>query len=258
MTIVNPSRSPTFSRVGTSVSSRRSSADAIRSRLLFKLGIYDPNFTNASIDYKIRCESFATSSSASSGASTRSKDTADTSAAMEVIPQQQPRRISVRTSTSSLSSQEEDEPQDDGNGHESSAPYFIPLKFDEDPQVGNGPHLISSNTSSSSVSNDGFNSEPPMSIGKSSRARAFIQFDPTVTVIPVPSHRSLSPRMHAQLYTPKEEMSSNAVRNTQEFIYEGWDANNVVEENGMYICKTSGVFVHPAHVGLQKVVNPYL
>jgi len=139
---------------------------------------------------------------------------------------------------------------------------LIPLKFGPESQGGcdhNSPHLIPINSSSSSE-DDADSQEPPVSIDGSSinttKSSRSIQFDPSVTVIPVPSHRSYSPRMHAQLYTSRDTMSSDMMRNTREFIHEDWDWQKVIEEDGMYACKTSGELVHPAHVDFKRV-NPY-
>ncbi|KAL7529737.1 hypothetical protein ACHAXR_003130 [Thalassiosira sp. AJA248-18] len=102
--------------------------------------------------------------------------------------------------------------------------------------------------------------EPPAGthvVSKTSR-RSSIQFDTNVSAVNVPSHRSYSPELRAQLHVSKEELSYNTIRNTREFIYEGWDWRNVVEEDMMYTCGASGEYVHPAHVGRTKRVNPYL
>lgn len=252
MTIIIPTRpSPSLSsRVSRGAITRRSSADVIRSRLLFKLGIYDPNFTNASTHHKIRCETFAGDNK-------------------EIHQEQQPSLRRLSASSSSSSSQEEPSQDQDKNMHGLAAgTYLVPLKFAQDLQGSDGhsPHLISSNpssTSSFSEGGDGYDAlEPPASINdkgcipKSKKSFFTIQFDPSVTVIPVPSHRSHLPQDHAMLYTPREEMASSTVRNTREFIYEDWDWNNAVEEDGMYTCTTTGEYVHPAHITTQRV-NPY-
>jgi len=176
MTIINPDRRSLVSSGVPSVATRSpSSADMIRSRLLFKLGIYDPNFTNASIRQKIQRETcFARTI----------KDT--------TMP------MSDKTLLSSS--------------------YSLPGEID-------------------SV----YISDPPSQVSRihgfapnrqSGRKRPVnIRFDPLVTVRSIPSHRSYDSRMRAR-----------------EFIYEGWDWRNVIEEAGMYVCKASGEWVHPAHV----------
>lgn len=211
----------------------KTDADMIRSRLLYKLGIYDSNFTNASIYHKMRCE--------------RSKKKS-----------QQQRQQKKQTRRPLSSSQEES--QDTRSG---STQYFVPLKLREDLQEGDHtrPHHISSNLSSSlSFSeDDGSHSELPASMNesKSRQPSVVVQFDPSVAILPIPSHRSYSQRMRDQLYIPQEELASAIVRNTREFVYEGWDWYNVIEEDRMYTSKATGEFVHPAHVGYTRV-NPYL
>jgi hypothetical protein len=43
-------------------------------------------------------------------------------------------------------------------------------------------------------------------------------------------------------------MSFGIARNTCEFVYEGWDWRNAIEDVDMYVRKVSGELVHPAHV----------
>ena len=193
MTIINPDRRSLVSSGVPSVATRSpSSADMIRSRLLFKLGIYDPNFTNASIRQKIQRETcFART---------------------------------IKDATMPMSDKS----------------------------------LLSSSSSLPGEIDSVYISDPPSQV---SRIHGFatnrqsgpkrpvnIRFDPLVTVRSIPSHRSYDSRMRACLYATKDEISFDVVRNTREFIYEGWDWRNVIEEAGMYICKASGEWVHPAHV----------
>ena len=227
MAIITPAPPSLPSSVGGTIEDTIMKSDAIRSRLLYKLGMYDPNLTNASIYHTIRCDSSKKKS------------------------QQQPRQ-QEQTRLPPSSSQEESQ---DTNSRLS--PYFVPLNFQEDSQGSdsNSPHRIPSNASSSLSS-----SEPPsnMDESKSRQRSAFVQFDPSVAVISIPSHRSHSPRMHARSYIPQEELASAIVRNTREFVYERWDWHNVIEEDRMYISKASGELIHPAHVGYKRVRNPYL
>ena len=193
MTIINPDRRSLVSSGVPSVATRSpSSADMIRSRLLFKLGIYDPNFTNASIRQKIQRETcFART---------------------------------IKDATMPMSDKS----------------------------------LLSSSSSLPGEIDSVYISDPPSQV---SRIHGFatnrqsgpkrpvnIRFDPLVTVRSIPSHRSYDSRMRACLYATKDEISFDVVRNTREFIYEGWDWRNVIEEAGMYICKASGEWIHPAHV----------
>ena len=243
MAIIVPTPPSSPSPVGgaTEDTIMKSDADFIRSRLLYKLGIYDSNFTNASIYHKIRCERALRNRRSST----------------------RPGSL-IEADSKKKSQRQQQKPQDMSRG---SVSYFEPLKFREDSQSSdsNSPHHIPSNASSplSSSEEDGCSpSEPPASINESKprQRSAFIQFNPSVAVISIPSHRSHSPRMHAQMYIPQGELASAVVRNTREFDYEGWDWHNVIEEDRMYTSKASGEFIHPAHVavGYKRVKNPYL
>jgi len=213
----------------------------IRSRLLFKLGIYDSNFTNASMHHKHHKVQHCNSKK-----------------------EEQPQQQQSQQPLSPVQSSSQEESQDTVRGSDITITYLVPLKIDQDPQEeqASSPYLISDRPSSSSLSAS--SSEPSTAAKEPSsrlqkRRSRLIQFDPSATVIPVPSHRSYSPDVHAQIHVPKEELAYNTARNTREFIYEGWDWRNVVEEDGMYVCRSSREHVHPAHVGFAKRrVNPYL
>lgn len=90
------------------------------------------------------------------------------------------------------------------------------------------------------------------------RAPLAVRFHPSVLIMPIPSHRSYSSRSKARMYTPKEELTANAIRNNREFVYEGRDWRSVVEEEEMFICRWTGEYVHPAHVRYERWANPYL
>ncbi|KAL7553989.1 hypothetical protein ACHAWF_018313, partial [Thalassiosira exigua] len=127
-----------------------------------------------------------------------------------------------------------------------SARYFVPLKSGkdlssiEDEGSEAGPHKPSSSPTVSPAS------ILQLEIGSRGRS-SLVRFDPSVAVVTVPSY---PPSTRSRLYIPKEELLHVAARNTREFVYEGWDWRNAVEEDGMYT-KASGEcveYVHPAHV----------
>ena len=253
MTIINPNRHSLVSSNVPSVATRSSlSADMIRSRLLFKLGIYDPNFINASIYHKIQRESCF--------ARTIKVTTARTQNELPRPKQPLPPLWGV--------SREESKDQDKrSSSHE--ARYLIPLAYEQESTHADIKHRLhfmpmrdkSSLSSSSSLPGEidgGYISDPPSQVGRvhgiapkwqsGPKRPVYIRFDPLVTVVPIPSHRSYDRRMRARLYATKDEISLDVVRNTREFMHEGWDWRNVVEEAGMHVCKASGKWVHPAHV----------
>ena len=247
-------------------SSRSSSADcAIRNRLLFKLGIDHPRTTLQGKKKMLmkggessRRVSYPSSTSSSSTASCSDSDDQD-SQEDDILRQRttRPRQVSSSTDTSSH--------------------YTVPLKFNnQDPQEDLQP-LGQDNDYDDTPSTL---SEPPLCITtncilatnkkspkkkkltlKKSLHKSCIQFNPQVTVIPIPSHTSYTPEVHNALYLSRTEMSVNTIRNTREFIYEGWNWLNAIEEDGMYTSKVTkgswikGMLVHPAHVGGANVVS---
>ena len=287
----------------------KTSADIIRGRFLFKLGIYDPNFINASIYHKIQrgsCfarpikDTFYTQDTSPRRTRplptprgvgqevSKDRDTvispfkahypvplvpeqASAYADIESLP-----HLASMSDTSSLSSSRSirrirrEEPRDqDSRGSSHVAHYLVPLKFEQESKDGNTahlPHLMSIGETSSSLSTSSLSgesgggriSDPPSQArrirditpsGKSRPRRPVcVRFDPSVTVVPIPSHRSFDRRMRSWLHATKDEMSSNIARNTLEFTYEGWDWRNAIEEVDMYVRKASGELVHPAHV----------
>jgi len=238
--------------------SRSSSTDcAIRNRLLFKLGIDHPRTTlqgkkKMLMKGESRRVSYPSSTSSSSTASCSDSDDQD-SQEDDMLRQHATRRRQVSSST------------------DSSSHYTVPLKFNQDPQE-DLPPLGQDNDYDDSPSTL---SEPPLCITtncilatnkkkspkkkkstlKKSLHKSCIQFNPQVTVIPIPSHTSYTPEVHNALYLSRTEMSVNTIRNTREFIYEGWNWYNAIEEDGMYRSKVTkgswvaGMLVHPAHVG---------
>jgi hypothetical protein len=163
-----------------------------------------------------------------------------------------------------------EEPRDqDARGSWHETHYLVPLKFEQESKDGNTahwPHLMSMGDTSSLLpisslsaeGSDGRISVPPSQTrrireiapsGKSRPRRPVcVRFDPSVTVVPIPSHRSCDRRMHSRLHATKDEMSTGIARNTLEFTHEGWDWRNAIEEVDMYVRKASGELVHPAHV----------
>jgi len=254
MTIINvPNRrSPVSSGVPSVATRSSSSADMIRGRLLFKLGIYDPNFTNASIYQKIQREACF--------ARTIKDTTTRTQNELSRPKQPLPPMCSV--------SREESKDQDKRcSSHE--ARYLVPLVSEQESTHADIKYrlhlmpmsdksLLSSSSSLPGEIDGGCISDPPSQVSRihgiapnrqsGPKRPVNIRFDPLVTVRPIPSHRSFDRRMRARLYATKDEISFDVVRNTREFIYEGWDWRNVIEEAGMYVCKASGEWVHPAHV----------
>lgn len=76
-----------------------------------------------------------------------------------------------------------------------------------------------------------------------------IGFVDEVDVMPIPTRHEYSDRIKSRIWSNRYELQENAERNAVEFAAEGWKWDQVVEDEGMYICSASGELVHPAWVG---------
>jgi hypothetical protein len=86
-----------------------------------------------------------------------------------------------------------------------------------------------------------------------------IAFDNVVEVVPIPTRHEYSDRIKSRIWSNRHELQENAERNAVEFASEGWNWENVTEDEGMYICSASGELVHPAWVGeVPRVEEPRL
>jgi hypothetical protein len=87
-------------------------------------------------------------------------------------------------------------------------------------------------------------SAPPTFRGR----KKLVVFDEDVLVAPIPTRYEFSNRIKAKIWSNRYELAENAERNALEFAAEGWNWRNVTEDDGMYICSTSGELVHPIHL----------
>lgn len=77
--------------------------------------------------------------------------------------------------------------------------------------------------------------------------RAKIAFDDNVSVIAIPMRSEFSSRVKSRIWSNRYEIHENASRNTVEFAAEGWDWRTVTEDDGMFVCTQSGDLIHPVH-----------
>jgi hypothetical protein len=82
-----------------------------------------------------------------------------------------------------------------------------------------------------------------------------IQFDPSVIVISIPSHRDYTPATWSALHSTEYETLSSIERNTKEFTYEGWDWKCVIEEEDMVFDSSVGKFIHPLYYNIQAATT---
>jgi hypothetical protein len=104
-------------------------------------------------------------------------------------------------------------------------------------------------TSSTSSDNDSHKSS-------SNNSKHRVQFNETVDILSIPSRHQFSNRIKQVYWSSKEEICSNAERNIMEYEYEGWDYNNVVLDEDMYIDTATGALVHPCHLSMDEDGQP--
>ncbi len=155
--------------------------------------------------------------------------------------------------------------------------YIEPLKFadhgetaqHQDEQSDGSLTASTTSYSSSSSSDAGTNNDdaneplsisiqdPPTSLisrlilepDPSLKRRRSVHFNHEVSVVPIPSRASYTPYTQSRLFIGKKEMIRNAQRNEREFVYEGFDWRNAVEEDQMYssLRMDADELVHPAN-----------
>ena len=97
-------------------------------------------------------------------------------------------------------------------------------------------------SSSASSSNKDGNDEEEAGSGKQS-----VSFDTSVTVYPIYETSQYSSDMVQQMYTNREELRINKIRNKREYAHDSFNWRDVTEEDGMIVDDTSGELVHPVH-----------
>jgi hypothetical protein len=74
-----------------------------------------------------------------------------------------------------------------------------------------------------------------------------VSFDETVTVHPIFQTSIYPSSILHNIYTKREELRINKLRNKREYAYDNNDWYNVTEEDGMEVDEESGEYVHPVH-----------
>jgi hypothetical protein len=87
--------------------------------------------------------------------------------------------------------------------------------------------------------------EPPLNEKKPRKAK--LTFNDDVSVAHIPMRSEYSDRVRSRLWSNRYEIHENATRNAIEFQAEGWDWRSVTEDEGMFVCTSSGELIHPVH-----------
>ena len=77
--------------------------------------------------------------------------------------------------------------------------------------------------------------------------RRKICFNDSVKVAHIPMRSEYSERVRSRMWSNRYEIHENATRNAIEFQAEGWDWRTVTEDEGMFVCTSSGELIHPVH-----------
>jgi hypothetical protein len=86
------------------------------------------------------------------------------------------------------------------------------------------------------------------SIVTAPRRRRTVRFDNHVLVVPIPSRHAYSNRIKQALWRSGVELRDTVKKNRYEFTVEGWDWNQVLEDEDMFVDVATGEKVHPCWV----------
>mmetsp|Transcript_298 Transcript_298/g.828 ORF Transcript_298/g.828 Transcript_298/m.828 type:complete len:234 (-) Transcript_298:171-872(-) len=103
-------------------------------------------------------------------------------------------------------------------------------------------------SSASSSSDDSSEVPPKTTTSPPTTSSRRLRFHDTVSVVAIPSRNQYSDRIKQCIWSNKWELREMAQRNLVEFESEGYDWNNVVMEEDMYIDSKNGSLIHPCHV----------
>ncbi|KAL7525607.1 hypothetical protein ACHAXR_002125 [Thalassiosira sp. AJA248-18] len=175
----------------------------------------------------------------------------------------------VSPSFESLKYEEDDESSDEDDDDDDTAadvPHYLHRTY----MIGNGrsgrprmwdgcPSSISVSSNSSSSSSDDCRSQDSSSSSRSSSkrrkekpsAKAGVSFSSSVTVYPVFETTVYSPSMVQSIYTKRDELRVNKLRNKKEYAWDCYDWRNATEEEEMER-NDEGELVHPVHCAEQQ------
>ncbi|KAL7431529.1 hypothetical protein ACHAXH_004508 [Discostella pseudostelligera] len=88
----------------------------------------------------------------------------------------------------------------------------------------------------------------------SSKSKKSVDFDSSVTVVPIPMRSEYSDRIKTQLWWGRLEFGETVDRNMAEFASEDYNWRNACPEEEMYYCTETNELVHPVHIELGRYV----
>lgn len=98
------------------------------------------------------------------------------------------------------------------------------------------------------VDDDSSSASTVLAIQPEQEQQRRVEFFPKVLVVAIPSRHLYPKSIHRACWTPMDELTRQAKRNTLEYQYDGWDWRTATEEHEMYIHKQTGEHIHPVHV----------
>mmetsp|Transcript_37308 Transcript_37308/g.68553 ORF Transcript_37308/g.68553 Transcript_37308/m.68553 type:complete len:245 (+) Transcript_37308:180-914(+) len=105
---------------------------------------------------------------------------------------------------------------------------------------------------SSSASTD--DNKLSSTVSGTSTQKRQVNFQETVTVVPIPMRSEYSVRIRARLFSDSVETSENLERNLVEFTAENGDWRSVCLEDEMFLCGVTRELIHPVHVETEQYV----
>jgi len=120
------------------------------------------------------------------------------------------------------------------------------MEVDEENGQENGTTNIVTVSASTSSNQNGTQNQTSTETKKKKNRRK-ICFNDSVKVAHIPMRSEYSDRVRSRIWSNRYEIHENATRNAIEFQAEGWDWRTTVEDEGMFVCTSSGELIHPVH-----------
>eukprot|EP00977_Amphora_coffeiformis_P017131 scaffold5479_cov199-Amphora_coffeaeformis.AAC.70 len=200
-------------------------ADAVRLRLLNKLGISAAaNTTNNN------------GGNSANGSSHSRRHSSSTTLSLLPIISSRPKEVSYQIP---LNDGNDDNYNDNNNNRNNKSKKNRNSTHTKDNQVLLPPLAFAPSTTPT-------NNHTPTSTTTTTTPTTTLNFHPIVTVHPIPSHRAYSSRIRRTVWTSARELHDAVERNCEEFAAEGWTVEGVLDEDQL-IRGADGSLIHPVH-----------